>query len=206
MLNRYYRICIAVMAALLTVSDSSISYGQHRAVLKAHVFQSIRGLYTVSFEHAFTKHISTDLSIQGGHYINVRPNRFEDYEVTGIAAIAALRYYPFTKKVFAPQGFFTYGAVRYVDFTETFIFLASGDEFKVGGTMVNAALGIGYKYVYRRVGLEAYVGWGAGWLTSDDKQYRENIPDFHRKSFEHQNNFAHLDFALCYMLSSVQQR
>ncbi len=206
MSNRYYQFRLAVIIAVLILSVAFPGRGQYTAALKAHTFRTIDGLYTISYEQAFNNCVSAELSFQGGDYIDVRPNRLEDYEVTGIGAIGALRYYPFTKKFFAPRGFFGYAALRYIDFTETFLYTASGDEYKVGGDIINAGLGIGYKFVYRRLGLEAFVGWGAGRVKSDDDEYRDNIPEFHRNSIEEQAHFPQLDLALCYMFSPFSKK
>lgn len=92
----------------------------------------------------------------------------------------------------APRGFFGYGALRYIDLTEAFLYTASGDHYKVGGNMINAGLGVGYKYVYHRVGLEAFIGWGIGRLNSDDDEYRNNIPEFYRQGVESRNIFLSL--------------
>jgi len=108
---------------------------------------------------------------------------------------------PFTKKAVAPRGFFGYAALRYVDFNEAFLYVASGERYEVGGYIANVGLGIGYKFVYRRLGLEAFVGWGAGRLKSHDDEYRNNIPEFHRMSIGEQEHFPQLDVALCYMFS-----
>jgi hypothetical protein len=197
----HYQFPLAVVITVLILSGPFDCQGQHTAALKAHIFWTINGLYTISYEQAFNKRLSAELSLQGGHYIDVRPNRFEDYEVRGIGAVGSLRYYPFTKHVYAPRGFFGYAAFRYVDFTEAFLYTASGDEYKVGGDIINAGLGIGYKYAYRRVGLEAFIGWGAGRVKSQDEEYRNNIPEFHRSSIEEQEHFPQLDLALCYMFS-----
>jgi hypothetical protein len=196
-----FRWAIAIM--ILVFSSPFISHGQHNAALKAHIFWTIYGLYTVAYEQAFNNHLTAELTLQGGSYIDVHPTRFEDYEVNGIGAVAALRYYPFTKKAVAPAGFFAYGALRYVDFNEEFLLTASNDHYKVGGNLVNAGLGVGYKFVYRRFGLEGFVGWGTGRLKSDDDEYRStNIPEVHQSSIEQQKHFPQFDFALCYMISA----
>jgi hypothetical protein len=201
MLIRYYQLRWAFMITMLILLPPSPSRAQHNAALKAYTFGAVYGLYSVGYEQAFNKHVSADLSLQGGHYIDVHPTRSEGYKVTGLGAIGSFRYYPFTKKVFAPQGFFGYSAFRYVDFTEAFLNNASGDHYKVGGKIINVGFGMGYKFVYRRLGLEALVGWGAGRLKSDDDEYRNDIPEFHRKSIEEQKHFPQLDLALCYMFS-----
>lgn len=199
---RYYQLQWTFSITVVLLSGSFPSRGQHPAALKAPTFRTIDGLFTIAYEQALSKHLSADLSLQGGYYINERLNRFEDYKVTGIGAIGALRYYPFTKRAFAPRGFFGYAAVRYVDFSEAFLYIASGDRYKVGGKIINAGGGIGYKFVYRRLGLEAFVGWGAGRVRSDDDEYRRNIPEFYRGSIEWaEGHFPQLDVALCYMFS-----
>lgn len=206
MSNRYCQFPLAVLITVLILSNPFASCGQYSAALKAHTFRTIDGLYTLSYEQAFNKRVSAEFSLQGGHYIDVRPNRLEDYEVTGIGAIGALRYYPFTKKVAAPRGFFGYAALRWVDITEVFLYTASGDQYKVGGDLINAGIGIGYKYVYHRLGLEAFVGWGVGRVKSDDDEYRNHIPEFHRASIEEQEHFPQLDIALCYMFSPFSRK
>ena len=68
--------------------------------------------------------------------------------------------------------------------------------------MINLGGGIGYKLAYRRIGLEAFVGWGAGHIWSEDDEYHWNIPEFYRRSMEWaEENFGQLDVALCYMIS-----
>ena len=185
---------------LTMVSIPFAGFGQYTGALKVHTFRAIHGLYTIGYEQAFNKHVSAELSLQGGHYIDIRPNRLEDFEVTGIGAIGALRYYPFTKKTVAPRGFFGYTALRYVAIQEAFLFTASGETYKVGGNILNVGLGIGYKFAYRRVGLEAFVGWGAGRMKSDDDAYRNNIPEYYRTTILEEEHFPQLDIALCYML------
>ena len=191
----------AIAITVLVLASPYPSPGQHSAALKAHTFRTIDGLFTLGYEQAFNEHVSVEFSLQGGHYIDVRPNRFEDYKVTGIGAIGALRYYPFTNKAAAPRGFFGYGALRYIDFREAFLNTASGDHYKVGGNMINVGLGVGYKFVYHRVGLEAFIGWGAGRLKSDDGESRNQIPVFYRQGIEEQEHFPQLDVAICYMFS-----
>ena len=112
MTTRYDQFCLAVLITILIVSAPFASHGQHTAGLKVHTFRMIDGLYTIGYEQAFSKRVSAELSLQGGRYIDVRPNPWEDYEVTGIGAIGSLRYYPFTKKVAAPRGFFGFAALR----------------------------------------------------------------------------------------------
>ena len=205
MVNRYDQFCLAVLITILTVCGPFASNGQHTAALKVHTFRMIDGVYTIGYEQAFNKRLSAELSLQGGRYIDFRPNRLEDYEVTGIGAIGSLRYYPLTKKVAAPRGFFGFAAVRWVGFSEVFLYTASNDEYKVRGDLVNAGAGIGYKYAYRRLGLEAFVGWGVGRLKSDDEEYRNNIPEYFRASIGEQEHFPQLDVALCYMFSPFQK-
>ena len=197
----FYQLRSTIVITLLILVSPRQSIGQHTAALKAHMFWTINGLYTIAYEQAFSKHFSADLSLEGGHYIDVRPNRLEDYEVSGMGVVGALRYFPCTKKAVAPQGFFTYAAFRYIDYNEAFLYTATGEHYEVGGNIVNIGLGIGYKFVYRRIGFEAFVGWGAGQLKSDDEVYRNNIPEFHRESIAEQEHFPQLDVALCYMFS-----
>lgn len=196
---RSYQLPWAIPIAVLILSSPFPSAGQHTAALKAHIFWTIHGLYTVGYEQALNKRLSAELSVQAGHYIDVRPNRWEDYEVTGLGVVGVMRYYPFTKKAVAPRGFFGYAAVRYVDFNEAFLYVASGQRYEAGGNIVNVGGGIGYKFAYRRVGLEAFVGWGAGRLKRHDDG--KEIPEFHRLSIEEQAHFPQLDVALCYMFS-----
>ena len=198
---RYYKLRWTIAIIVLILSSQSPSHGQHTAALKAHSLRTIDGLYTIGYEQAFTKHLSAELSLQGGYYVDVRPNRWEDYEVNGIGVIGALRYYPVTKKAVAPRGFFGYVALRYIDFNEAFLYTTSREYYEIGGNIVNAGLGIGYKFVYRRLGLEAFVGWGAGRLKSDDDEYRNNVPEYYRMGIEEQEHFPQLDVALCYMFS-----
>jgi hypothetical protein len=190
-----------IIIALFILLNPFLSLGQYTSSIKAHTFRIPDGLYTVSFEHAFNKHLSYEVALQGGDYIDVQLTQFEKYKVTGLGAIGSLRYYPFTKKRVAPYGFFGYFAFRYVKFTEEFHDTLFNYDYEVGGDIVNAGLGIGYKFVYRRVGLEAYVGWGAGKLKSDDNAYRQNIPAFHQSSIEEQEHFPQLDVAVCYMFA-----
>ena len=205
MANRYDQFCSVVLITILIVSCSFASHGQHTAALKVHTFRMIDGLFTIGYEQAFNKRVSAELALQGGRYIDFHPNRLEDYEVTGIGAIGSLRYFPFTKNVAAPRGFFGYAAVRWVGFTEAFLYTASNDQYTVTGDLVNAGVGIGYKYAYRRLGVEAFVGWGVGRLKSDDDEYRNNIPEYFRASIGEQEHFPQLDVALCYMFSPFQK-
>lgn len=199
--NRYYQFSLAVLITTLIMPIPFAGSGQHTAALKAHTFRTVDGLFTIGYEQAFNKRVSAELSLQGGRYIDFHPNRWEDYEVTGIGAIGSLRYYLFPEKVAAPRGFFGYVAVRWVGFTEAFLYTASGDRYNVKGDLVNAGVGMGYKYAYRRLGLEAFVGWGVGRLKSDDDEYRNNIPEVYRASIGEQTHFPQLDVALCYMIS-----
>lgn len=194
------------LVAITLLSSPLASNGQHTSAIKAHTFRVIGGLYTIGFEHSLNEHLSAELSLQGGEYIDFRPNRFEDYQARGIGGIGAIRYYPFTKRASAPGGFFGYAALRYVSFEETFHYIASGDRYELGGNIINAGLGIGYKFVYRRIGLEAFIGWGAGRLKSDDAEYRNRIPKFFQSSIEEQEHFPQLDVALCYMFTAIQKR
>ena len=197
--NHYLPWTIAI--TVLILSTSSPGAGQHTAALKAHTFRALDGLFTIGYEQALHERVSVELSLQGGHYINFRPNRWEDYEVRGIGAIGAFRYFPVTKNIGAPRGFFTYAALRYVYLNETFCYTASRTKYEVGGNLVNVGLGIGYKVAYRRMGLEAFVGWGTGRLKSIDDAYRNNIPEYFQSSIEEQEHFPQLDVAICYMLS-----
>ena len=189
---------------MLCVCSVTISAGQHTAALKAHTVRTGQGLFTIGYEQAFNKHFSAELCLQGGYYINIRPNKLEDYEATGVAVIGALRYYPFAKAVIAPRGFFGYTALRYVRFHEDFHYLTTGISYEVGGTIKNIGVGIGYKFAYRRLGLEAFVGWGAGSLKSSDEAQRNNIPPYFRDAIAEQEHFPLLDVALCYMLSPLK--
>jgi hypothetical protein len=199
---RYVQLRWTFAVTALILLNSLPSRGQHTAALKAPAFRTIEGLFTIAYEQALSKHLSADLSLQGGNYIKERLNRFEEFNVSGIGAIGALRYYPFAKKVFAPRGFFGYAAMRYIRFRESFLYVTSGDRFTVGGNIINAGAGIGYKFTYHRIGLEAFVGWGVGRVRSDDDQYRSNIPEFYRSSIEWaEGDFPQLDVALCYMFS-----
>jgi hypothetical protein len=196
----FYQLRWTIVITLAALVSPLTSVGQHTAALKVHMFWTINGLYTVGFEQVLSRHVSADLTVQAGHYIDVRPNRWEDYEVSGMGVVGALRYFPFTKAI-APRGFFGYTGLRYVDFNEAFLYTASGEHYEVGGNIVNIGLGIGYKFVYRRVGLEAFVGWGAGRLKSNDEEYRNNIPKWPRESIAEQEHFPQLDVALCYMFT-----
>lgn len=188
-----------VLLALL-VHQPTLS--QQRAAIKLQTFRLLSGLYTIGYEHALSQHISLQFSMEAGKYINMRPNRWNNYVVRGVGAIGSFRYYPFIKKRRAPEGFFSYFASRYVDFNEHYLNSASTIPYEVKGSLLNAGLGVGYKLVHRRLGLEAFVGWGIGRLRSDDEQYRNNIPQFFRSSIEEQKHFPQLDVALCYMLWS----
>jgi hypothetical protein len=196
---------LVLVIMLVILSNPIPTSGQHKAALKLHTFRTFEGLLTVGYEQAINNHISAELSLQGGYYLNECPNRLEDYKVSGISAIAALRYYPFTKTAVSPRGFFAYPAFRYIDFRETFTYTATHLQYSVGGNILSVGLGVGYKFVYRRVGLEAFVGWGAGKLNSDDPEYRNNIPKFFRSSIEEQEHFPQLDVALCYMIGPISK-
>src|SRR5688500_7160051 len=128
---RYRQIRCTIAVTVLVLSGQFTSHGQHTAALKAHTFRTFGGLYTIGYEQAINKHVTAELSLQGGNYIDFRPNRQEDYQVNGIGVIGALRYYPITKKAIAPRGFFTYAALRYINFKETFLYTASGQYYEL---------------------------------------------------------------------------
>jgi hypothetical protein len=198
---RNHHLSWMIAITVLILSSCSPSAGQHTAALKMHTFRAPDGLFTIGYEQALNERVSVELSLQGGHYVDFQPNRWEDYEVRGIGAIGAFRYFPVSKNIGAPRGFFTYAALRYIYLNETFRYTASQTKYEVGGNLVNAGLGIGYKVAYRRLGLEAFVGWGIGQLRSVDDAYRNNIPEFFQSSIEEQEHFPQLDVAICYMLS-----
>lgn len=202
----YNKLRWTLTIAALALSSPSVTYGQHTSAVKAHTFRVIGGLYTVGFEQALNEHLSVELSVQGGDYIYMRLNRFDEYEASGIGTIGAIRYFPFTKRASAPRGFFGYTALRYIKFNEKFRYIASGDRYEAGGNIVNAGLGIGYKFVYRRVGLEAFIGWGAGRLKREDSVSRNQIPMFYQNSIKEQVHFPQLDVALCYMFTAFHKR
>jgi hypothetical protein len=200
MAKSVYQFQLPVIMALV-LAGALPGHSQHTAALKVEAFQTIYGLYNMGFEQAFNNHLSAAFSVQGGNYINTRLTPRESYSVSGFGAVGAIRYYPFTRNVVAPRGFFGFGALRYTDFAETYINSAAGNRYKVGGNIINAGAGVGYKFAYRRIGVEAFIRWGTGRLKSEDDEYRNNIPEFHRKSIEEQWRFPHIDFALCYMFS-----
>lgn len=201
--HRSWRMPMTVL--VLVLSSPLPTTGQHTSALKVHTFRAIDGLFTIGYEQVLNKRVSVELSLQGGRYIDFRPNRLEDYEVRGIGAIGAFRYFPVSKNISAPRGFFTYAALRYVYLNETFLYTASRTQYEVGGNLVNVGLGIGYKFAYRRLGLEAFVGWGTGRLKSIDDEYRNNIPEYYQSSIEEQEHFPQLDVAICYMLSPFSE-
>jgi hypothetical protein len=197
------------LTAVITIVMLSIAYqgySQHKAALKIHTFRILDGLYTISYEEAFNKHISAELALQAGDYADMHPNRFEYYRAAGIGIIGAFRYYPFTKKTSAPHGFFGYTAFRFVDFNESYFNSANNARYKVGGKLLNIGLGIGYKYAYRRIGLEGFIGWGAGKLISDDDELLQRLPYFFHGAMEEQRHFPQLDVAICYMFSPFSKQ
>jgi hypothetical protein len=190
----------AITLAILIVAIPFLCAGQYRAALKVQTFRVLDGLYSISYEQAFNKHISLDFMLQGGHYVNMRPNLVEEYKASGVGAVGSFRYYPFTKKVGAPQGFFGYGALRYITFNEEYRNTSSQAKHNGEGNIINAGLGVGYKFVYRRVGAEAFVGWGTGRIKrAKADPGNNNFPLFFRRSIEEQEHFPQLDVALCYM-------
>ena len=191
------RWCVSLAIVVLT---ACYSFAQQRtASIKAHTLWVPIGLYTCSFEQAFTKHFSGQLSLEGGTYIKVQPNSHEDYKAKGFAVIGAVRYYPFTKKLAAPQGFFTYAAFRGMRFHDTYTSTNGVGRHEGDGYLLNIGGGLGYKFVYRRQGIEGFIGWGAGGLTRTDNA--SSMPEHYRQSLRDQKHFPQLDLALCYMLS-----
>lgn len=195
-----------VIITVLFLSSPFSSRSQYNSAIKVHTFRVIDGLYTVSYERAFRRNLSAEIALQGGHYIDARLNRFEDFEVTGVGALGSLRHYLFTKKHPAPRGFFAYVAMRYFQFNEVYRNAAWGDHYEVGGKIINGGAGIGYKYLYRRFGIEAFVGWGVGRLKSDDEAYRKIIPGFYRACIEEQTHFPQLDVAVGYLFGHSADR
>lgn len=190
----------ALAMAVVFLTSFGQTSAQHNSALKFNTFRVPDALFTMAIEHAFSNHFSAELSIQGGRYMFSQPTRVEKYRVLGKGVIGAMRYYPFTKKRTAPNGFFAFGAIRYVDFKESYTSTVLG-HFEVGAKLVNIGGGAGYKYSYRRIGAEAFIGWGAGTLKSDDTNYRQSIPEFFQAAIEEQKHFPMLDVAICYMMS-----
>lgn len=188
---------------LLLISTQGIA--QHTGALKAHVFQSVQGLYTVAYEQAISERWSVDFSVHTGHYIDSRPTRPEHHEVTGTGAVTQLRYFPFNKKRDAPLGFFAYGALRYADIQERYRNSSTAYDQHVDGKLFNLGFGAGYKLAYRRVGVEAFIGWGLGEVRRDDPAYRSKIPAFFLVAMDEQAHFPQLELALCYMFSPFRR-
>jgi hypothetical protein len=189
-----------ITLALIVVA-SYYSSAQHNAAIKAQTFRVPDGLYTFSFEQALNKHFAFQLSLECGSYIKMRPNQSTNYKAKGLGVIGALRYYPFTQKFVAPQGFFTYAAFRNIRFNDRYIDSTNGiASYDGGGNVLSIGGGVGYKVVYHRLGIEGFVGWGAGRLMRDDNP--SAMPEFFRTSMSEQKHFPQLDVALCYMLTS----
>jgi hypothetical protein len=185
----------------IIVVTSSKGFSQQNAAIKLQTFRVLDGLYTLSFEQAVGKHFSGQFSLEYGSYIKMRPNRSEDYKAKGLGAIGALRYYPFTQKLSAPQGFFTYAAFRHIHFHDTYIGSTNGvSRYDGRGNVLSIGGGLGYKFVYHRLGLEGFVGWGAGRMTRDDEG--SSMPEYFRTGMNEQKHFPQLDVALCYMFTS----
>ncbi len=190
------RLLISTAIVFITFYSSA----QHNAAVKLQTFRIIDGLYTVSFEQAFNKHFSPQLSIEAGHYINEQLNRYEKYKVSGLGVIGAARYYPFTQKFGAPRGFFAYAAVRHISYRDEYMNSNTPTHFNGHARIINVGGGAGYKFVYRRFGVEGFVGWGAGRLTR--KGDVTGLPEFFQDSMIEYLRFAQLDVAVCYMLRS----
>jgi hypothetical protein len=189
-----------ITLTIIIVTSYNVS-AQHNAAIKAQTFRALDGLYTFSFEQALNKHFSFQLSLECGTYVEMRPNRSTDYKAKGLGAIGALRYYPFTQKFTAPQGFFTYAAFRNISFSDSYIDRTNGIvQYDGGGNVLSIGGGLGYKFVYHRLGIEGFVGWGAGQLMRNDNP--SSMPEFFRTSMSEQQHFPQLDVALCYMLTS----
>jgi hypothetical protein len=191
---------LSTLAAL--VLPFHCGYAQHNAAIKVQTFRAIEGLYTLGFEHAINHHFSGQISMEFGSYIKMRPTRHEDYKATGLGVIGALRYFPFTKKMTAPRGFFAYAAFRTVRFHDTYV--STGGSSDGRGNIRNVGGGAGYKFVYRRLGVEGFVGWGAGTLRRDDSS--ATLPAFFPTSMNEQKHFPQLDIALCYMLTPFKKK
>jgi hypothetical protein len=193
----------AIAATLTMICHASLA--QYTSSLKLHIVETVNRVVTATYERAFHQQLSAQLSFQGGYYSKLRPTRNEELETTGFGAIGAVRYFPFNKKLQAPRGFFTYGALRYLNYTERYWYKPNNVKYEVGGQMYNAALGIGYKIAYKRIGVETFVGWGVGKRISDDEAYRDSVRAFAFNGTEDRKKFAHLEFALCYMLGRTKR-
>jgi hypothetical protein len=195
---------IQFVSVLALVAISFHSSAQHNAAIKAQTFRVFDGLYTASFEQAVGKRFSAQVSLEFGDYVRMRLTRYDDYEAKGLGVIGAFRYYPFTKKFAAPQGFFTYAAFRTIRFHDEYIHAAGSISRSEGnGKILNIGGGIGYKFVYHRFGLEGFVGWGAGRMRRDQDA---SMPEFYRGSLSEQRHFPQLDIALCYMLTTFAKK
>ena len=190
---------LSPLLLVFVITFSSSCKAQHSSAIKVHVLEATWGMFTVTYERAFSNRISAQLSLQGGRYSKFQPNRNEKFEVPGVGAVGAVRYFPFTGKVGAPAGFFSYCALRYMNYTEIYVYIPTNTRYEAGGQMYNAGLGIGYKLAYRRVALETFIGWGVGKKVNEDKEYRNSIPKFFFGAIEEQKHFPQLDFALCYL-------
>jgi len=184
---------------------TSTLYAQPDAAIKVHVLQPFRGLYAIAFEQAFNRHFSADLAVEFGAYAGpVRPVRNGgQYVARGKGVIGELRYYPFARRKVAPAGFFVAAAFRYVDFTEQYEASPSDPEYEIGGNILNIGITSGYKFTYKRFGIEAFLGMGAGNLYSDDTAYRRSvIPTFYLSVFDDALKFYRGEVAIAYLLSS----
>ncbi|HYC84277.1 MAG TPA: DUF3575 domain-containing protein [Chryseosolibacter sp.] len=198
-----YRLPVVTTVFVLTLTSFFYCSAQYNAAIKAPVVGALRRVYSVAFEQAVNKHIAVEITLQGGTYKYMSPTRYEDYAARGKGVVGAFRYYPFTKRNPAPEGFFAYAAVRYIDYNEAYRNDQTGSDSNVGGNVINAGAGIGYKFAYRRLGLESNVGWGIGRLKRDGEY---NAPLFFHGAMEEEEHFPQFEISLCYMLNPFPKK
>ena len=193
---------IILLISLIFISDKLFS---QKNVIKVDMFGAIittvvsnQPIAKVSYERAFARHFSGQLSLEYGKYWKGESAQgnfpmTEMYNLKGIGLMPAIRYYPFTGNNEAPMGFFISAHYRFYSVTEHYF--KEPLDIKTNGNVNNFGLNIGFKHGGGMLIAEYLLGFGTSsghWVVPNERNKIPSTEDF----VGNLNDFAIIRFEL----------
>ncbi len=140
---------------------SPVGAQDYANTLKLDAFHVITERYNLSYERAITSSFTAQVSFEYGTFGKGTINGVRDYTLSGLDGTLELRYYPFSKKLKAPLGFFIGENFRRSNYDEQYNdLLYGGYAMKVSSQISSFNICAGYKFKYRSFCIEPMVTVG----------------------------------------------
>lgn len=201
------RLFILICFALIPLASIKAQYNVIRFDLVGVMPAIEGGVARIGYERTFGPKFSAGITLETGTYVKGLRQLGQVneliYSVKGWGIMPEVRYYPISKKLYAPEGLFVGASYRYRVLEEKYT-----DNVSVAsdGTAHNASLFIGYKYVYNNFGFETLLGFGSATGAYNTPNDRSLISDEFRKELNANHNAVRLEISVSYVFPKVKRR